>query len=82
MVAGVTLLDVIGAQAASARRGRSRNGSVRSYRDRSGFPQGVRAARGAARNPKAPSKVRAAPLEANEPNRLASQTSQSDPKRV
>src|SRR3954451_4626461 len=36
MVAGVTLLDVIGAQAASARRGRSRNGSVRSYRDRSG----------------------------------------------
>jgi len=37
MVAGVTLLDIVGAQAASARRRRSQNGSRRSYRDRSGF---------------------------------------------
>jgi hypothetical protein len=77
MVAGVTLLDVIGARAASVRHNRSRNGNGRSYHDRSGFPQGVRAARGAARNFKEPSAERHAPLLSHERSRSASQDSQS-----
>lgn len=48
MVAGITLLDIIGAQGTTARHA-SRGGERRSYRDRSGFPQGLQAAKGAAR---------------------------------
>jgi hypothetical protein len=48
MVVGVTALDCIGAKALSARH--ARRGPPRLYRDRSGFPQGLEAARGAARN--------------------------------
>ena len=47
MLLGVTLLDVIGAQSTTARHSRNR-GERRLYRDRSGFPRGVQAARGAA----------------------------------
>jgi len=47
MVAGITLLDIIGAQGTTARHGS--RGERRSYRDRSGFPQGLQAAKGAAR---------------------------------
>jgi hypothetical protein len=49
VVACVTLLDLAAAQAFSVRHGRG-SGERRSYRDRSGFPQGVQAARGAARD--------------------------------
>jgi hypothetical protein len=48
MVIGVTVLDVIAAQATSARHTRSR-GPVRNYGDRTGFPGGVSAARETAR---------------------------------
>ncbi|HEX6843286.1 MAG TPA: hypothetical protein VF113_17255 [Stellaceae bacterium] len=47
LVAGVTALDVIAAQRAGG--GPHRGGSRRRYADRSGFPQGVQKARGAAR---------------------------------
>lgn len=48
MVAGVTLLDIAAAQATSARH--AGRGERRMYRDRSGFPKGLQAARGAARD--------------------------------
>lgn len=48
LVAGVTALDMMAAQKATARR-RRRYGQARDYRDRSGFPGGVRGARGRAR---------------------------------
>jgi len=47
MVLGVTALDVIGLWATIARHG-DRHNAWRSYRDRSGFPQGIEKARGAA----------------------------------
>jgi len=50
MVAGVTLLDLIGAQSTAVRHSRNR-GQRRLYYDRSGFPKGIEAARGAARLP-------------------------------
>jgi hypothetical protein len=49
MIAGITLLDLACAQGASARHSSNR-GARRMYRDRSGFPKGVQAARGAARD--------------------------------
>jgi len=49
MVAGITLLDIVCAQGITARRSRNNRGR-RMYRDRSGFPQGVQAARGAAKD--------------------------------
>ena len=48
MVLGIGALDCIGAKALAARH--ARRGTPRHYRDRSGFPGGVEAARGAARN--------------------------------
>ena len=61
MVVGVTLLDIAAAQAVSVRHGRGR-GERRSYRDRTGFPQGVQAARGAAKDFSVPQDMRAAPV--------------------
>jgi hypothetical protein len=46
MVAGVALLDLLGAQSTTARH--TRRGEHRSYRDRSGFPRGIQAAKDAA----------------------------------
>lgn len=46
---GVAALDAMAAQAASAKHARG-NGPRRSYRDRSGFPKGVQAARLIAKN--------------------------------
>lgn len=60
-VLGVTLLDVIGAQATTMRHSQNR-GERRTYRDRSGFPSGVAAARGAAGDFKAPPDMRAGPV--------------------
>jgi hypothetical protein len=61
LVTGITLLDVIGAQSTTVRHSRNR-GERRLYHDRSGFPNGVQAARGAARDFKVPSDMRAAPV--------------------
>jgi len=61
MVLGVTVLDLVGAQATSARHARNR-GQRRLYYDRSGFPKGLAAARGAAKNFPAPKEVRARPV--------------------
>jgi hypothetical protein len=49
MVAGITLLDLVGRQGAKARHARYR-GRRRLYNDRTGFPKGVEAAKGAARD--------------------------------
>jgi len=47
MLIGVAVLDIVAAQAVTVRHARPR-GQPRDYRDRSGFPQGVGKARGAA----------------------------------
>jgi hypothetical protein len=65
MVIGITMLDVVAAQALAERHGRKRDG-VRRYSDRSGFPNGVQSARGAARNFERPKDMRAAPALASE----------------
>jgi len=56
---GVTLLDIIGAQGVTARHSRP-TGRPRSYRNRTGFPQGIQAARGAAKGFQVPPDMRAA----------------------
>ena len=60
MVLGVTLLDMIAAEAVHARHRRDK-GRQRSYRDRSGFPRGVQQARGAARHSTIPADMRTPP---------------------
>jgi hypothetical protein len=70
MVLGVTLLDVIGVQSTTARHSRNR-GERRLYRDRTGFPRGVQAARGAARDFKTPPDMRAAPVLASVSDRAS-----------
>jgi hypothetical protein len=59
-VIGVTLLDIIGAQGVTARHSRPRE-QPRDYSDRSGFPQGVERARGAAADFEVPADFRAEP---------------------
>jgi len=49
MVLGVTLLDIAGAKSVSTSQRRSER-PRRTYCDRSGYPQGVERARGAARD--------------------------------
>jgi len=49
LLAGVTVIDVLGAQAVTVRHKR-RSGTRTQYSDRSGFPQGLAKARGAARD--------------------------------
>lgn len=60
-VLGVTVLDVIGAQGVTARHSRGSDSRRRNYLDRSGFPQGVQAAKGAARDFRTPAGMRALP---------------------
>jgi hypothetical protein len=48
LVLGVTLLDILGTQGASARHARRARPDLPDYRDRTGFPRGVQAARGIA----------------------------------
>lgn len=69
-VLGVTLLDIVGAQGVTSRHSRGR-GQRRSYRNRSGFPQGDRAARGAAKDFEVPPDMRAAPVLASVSDRPA-----------
>jgi hypothetical protein len=52
-LAGVAAIDLLAAQAVTAKHSRGA-GSPRSYKERSGFPQGLEAARGAARQTRAP----------------------------
>lgn len=65
MVMGITLLDVIAAQSTAVRHSPNR-GQRRLYPDRSGFPRGVLATRGAARDFTVPPDMRAAPALADE----------------
>ncbi|MCW2286196.1 hypothetical protein M2323_004066 [Rhodoblastus acidophilus] len=58
LVLGVTLLDIVGAQALGATHRRTR-GDAPSYRDRSGFPRGLQAARDAARRVQSPDRTAA-----------------------
>jgi hypothetical protein len=60
LLLGITAVDLIDAQATAARHSRG-SGRKRSYRDRSGFPRGVKASRGAARDFKTPPDLRHAP---------------------
>jgi hypothetical protein len=59
MVVTVTLLDIAGAQATAARHNPNR-GQRRLYHDRSGFPRGVKAARGVARDFRTPAPMKQA----------------------
>jgi hypothetical protein len=70
MLLGVTLLDVIAAQGTTARHSRNR-GERRLYKERSGFPGGVQAARGAARDFQIPPDMRAAPVVASVSDRAS-----------
>jgi len=70
MLLGVTLIDVVGAQSTTARHSRNR-GERRLYQNRSGFPRGVQAARGAARDFKIPPDMRAAPVLASVSDRAS-----------
>ncbi|MDB5513735.1 MAG: hypothetical protein JWQ17_493 [Tardiphaga sp.] len=56
MVGGVTLLDLIGAQGTKVRHNPQR-GERRSYRDRTGFPKGIAAVKGIAKNFQAPPQI-------------------------
>jgi hypothetical protein len=60
LVAGITLLDILAAQGTTVRHGRT-SGDRYVYRDRSGFPDGLEAARGAAKDFQVPADMRAAP---------------------
>lgn len=60
LLLGITAVDLIDAQASTARHSRG-VGRKRSYRDRSGFPRGVQASRGGARDFKTPPDLRHAP---------------------
>jgi hypothetical protein len=60
LLLGITAVDLIDAQATTMRHSRS-VGRKKSYRDRSGFPRGVGASRGAARDFKTPPDLRHAP---------------------
>jgi hypothetical protein len=60
-VMGVTVLDIIAAPAVMVRHRRRQDG-WRSYRDRSGFPQGLEKARGIAKDFKAPSQQETKPV--------------------
>ena len=62
MVVGVTVLDIVGAQGVTSRHRRASD-NWRNYGNRSGFPQGIERARGAAAK-RTPSDMKAAPATA------------------
>lgn len=67
VVSGIALLDIATAQATTSRHARHK-GQRRLYRDRSGFPQGIEAAKGAARDFR-PADMRAFPMGTREESR-------------
>jgi hypothetical protein len=72
MVLGVTLLDIAGAKAVNTSQRRSER-PRRTYRDRSGYPQGLERARGAARDFRTPPDMRAIPMAGNTQSRAAAE---------
>jgi hypothetical protein len=60
MIVGITAVDLLGAKAVTARHSRH-GGTKQQYRHRSGFPQGVEKAWGAARDFQAPAGGKTAP---------------------
>jgi hypothetical protein len=64
LVGAITLLDLAAAQAQTARRSRAQesDSAPRDYRDRSGFPRGLHASRGAALAQRRPSDSTASPF--------------------
>jgi hypothetical protein len=72
MVVGVTLLDIVGAKGVNTSQRRSER-PRRTYRDRSGYPQGLERARGAARDFRTPTDMRAIPMAANPQSRAAAE---------
>ena len=72
MVLGVTLLDIAGAKGVRTSQRRS-DKPQRTYRDRSGYPKGLERARGAARDFRTPTHMRAIPMAANTPSRAAAE---------
>jgi hypothetical protein len=72
MVLGVTLLDIAGAQGVRAGQRRS-DRPQRTYRDRSGYPKGLERARGAARDFRTPTSMRAIPMTADTQSRAAAE---------
>lgn len=65
-VVGVMAFDVLCAQGLMVRHKRGK-GQVRDYSDRSGWPQGLERARGAARDFQVPADMRAAPMAGSSP---------------
>lgn len=63
-VIGVTLLDIVCAQGLTARHKRD-HGQSRDYSDRSGWPRGIEASRGAASDFQVPLDMRASPMVAS-----------------
>ncbi len=74
VLVGVALIDLVAAQAVTTRHSRSSD-ARRSYRARSGFPRGVEAARGAARDFGSAADDRAAPVLAAISNQQPADTS-------
>jgi hypothetical protein len=72
MVVGVTLLDIAGAKGVNNAQRRS-DRPARTYRDRSGYPKGLEQARGAARDFRTPSDMRAVPMAANTQRQAAAE---------
>jgi hypothetical protein len=72
MVVGVTLLDIAGAKGVNNAQRRS-DRPARTYRDRSGYPKGLERARGAARDFRTPTDMRAVPMAANTQSRAAAE---------
>ena len=70
MVLGMTVLDFIGAQGTTARHSRNR-GERRVYRDRTGFPQGIQAAKEAAKRFRVPGDGRTESAAAREASRTS-----------
>jgi hypothetical protein len=72
MVLGVALLDIAGATGVKKSQSRS-DRPLRTYRDRSGYPKGLENARGAARDFRTPTSMRAIPMTANTQSRAAAE---------
>lgn len=67
LVAGITLVDLATAQTLTARNARGARGQSRNYSNRSGWPQGLAKARGAAADFMKPDDMRAFPPTAGRP---------------
>ena len=71
-VLGVTALDVVAAQGTTMRHARGDSATRRSYRSRTGYPKGIEASRGAARDFRQPPDLQAIPRAAATSDAFAS----------